>query len=262
MIYQSNYFIESSHKENMKKPTFIDTMGYTVFSDDLNTIPLNNHKALVINTISPCSYGIATTDKLFEESLKKSDYLVLDGVYCALASILQKVKNIKKNQGPDVFYFFMEKMNKRGGKVFFLGSNESTLSKIKEQASIQYPNINVFTYSPPFKSEFSAEDNCAMVNAINEVKPDLVFVGMTAPKQEKWSIQHRDKLNTSLIISIGNVFDWFAGTQKPIHPFWFKVRLGWLVRIFLRPEIFRRNTGKQMIFFRDALMVLFKQKVY
>jgi N-acetylglucosaminyldiphosphoundecaprenol N-acetyl-beta-D-mannosaminyltransferase len=262
MIYQSNYFVESSQQKEMKKPAFIDTMGYTVFSDDLDTIPLHNSKALVINTISPCSYGIATTDKLFEEALKKSDFLVLDGVYFALASILQKGKNIKKNQGPDVFYFFMDKMNKKGGKVFFLGSSESTLLKIREQAARQYPNITVFTYSPPFKTEFSEEDNMDMVNAINDIKPDLVFVGMTAPKQEKWSIQHRDKLKTSLIISIGNVFDWFAGTQKPIHPFWFKLRLGWLVRIFLRPEIFRRNTGKQMIFFRDALLSLFKQKVY
>ena len=262
MIYNSNSIIDISRSKKMEKSTFINTMGYNVFSDNLNTIPLNSPNPLVINTISPCSYGMATEDKVFEEALKKSDYLVLDGVYFALASILQRGKNIKKNQGPDVFYFFMETINKKGGKVFFLGSSENTLEKIREQAAIHYPSIEVHTYSPPFKPEFSEEDNLAMIKAINDVAPDLVFVGMTAPKQEKWSIQNRDKLKTSLIISIGNVFDWFAGTQKSIHPLWFKLRLGWLVRIFLRPEIFKRNIGKQLIFFRDAFMVLFKQKVY
>jgi N-acetylglucosaminyldiphosphoundecaprenol N-acetyl-beta-D-mannosaminyltransferase len=54
------------------------------------------------------------------------------------------------------------------------------------------------------------------------------------------------------VVCIGNVFDWFAGTQKPIHPIWFKLRVGWLVRIILRPEIFRRNIGNQMKFFADT----------
>ena len=70
-----------------------------------------------------------------------------------------------------------------------------------------------------------------MVSAINDFKPDIVFVGMTAPKQEKWSYQHKDKLNAGLIICIGNVFDWYAGTQKAIHPFFFKIRMAWLIRV-------------------------------
>src|SRR5690606_36167816 len=122
------------------------------------------------------------------------------------------------------------------------------------------PNIQVETYSPPFKSEFTEEDNNDMIKAINHFKPEIVFVGMTCPKQEKWAIQHRNKLNSNLVISIGNVFDWFAGTQKSIAPIWFKLRVGWLVRIFLRPEIFKRNIGNQMLFFWHVLLMFFKIK--
>ena len=83
---------------------------------------------------------------------------------------------------------------------------------------------------------------------------------MTCPKQEKWVIKHKDKLKAGLAICIGNVFDWYAGTQKSIHPIWFKLRLGWLIRIFLRPEVFKRNIGNQMIFFRDLALIKLKIK--
>ena len=171
-------------------------------------------------------------------------------------------KNIKANQGPDVFDHFIKRANNEKRRVFFLGSMESTLEKIKERASQEYPDITVGYYSPPFKPEFSEADNAVMVKAINEFKPDVLFVGMTCPKQEKWAIQHREKVNAGIVICIGNVFDWFAGTQKPVHPFWYKLKLGWFVRIFHRPEIFRRNIGNQMKFFWHTMLIFLKLKKY
>lgn len=240
----------------------IHTLGFTVFSDELDMIPIRSEKCRVINTISPNSYGISTKDPIFEMALKTSDYLVLDGVYFAFSSLLLQGRNIKRNQGPDVFYHFIDRLNKRAGKAFFLGSSESTLQKIKTRAKDEYPNITVETHSPPFKPEFSAEENAAMVEKVNAFAPDILFVGMTCPKQEKWAIEHRHLLRANLVICIGNVFDWFAGTQKAIHPIWFKLRIGWLVRIFLRPEVFKRNIGNQMLFFWHVILIFFKIRKY
>jgi len=186
--------------------------------------------------------------------------LVLDGVYFAFASLLLQGQNIKRNQGPDVFYHFMNRLNELNGKAFFLGSTEHTLQKIKDRTRIDYPNITFESFSPPFKPVFSDEDNALIVNRINNFKPDILFVGMTCPKQEKWTIKHRKQLNAGLAIAIGNVFDWFSGTQKQIHPFWFKIRLGWFVRIFLRPEVFKRNIGNQMLFFWHVILIFLKIK--
>jgi N-acetylglucosaminyldiphosphoundecaprenol N-acetyl-beta-D-mannosaminyltransferase len=83
---------------------------------------------------------------------------------------------------------------------------------------------------------------------------------MTAPKQEKWSVKQRDKLKCSLVVSIGAVFDWYAGTQKEIHPFFFKIRVGWLVRILYRPEIFKRDMPFKMIFIKDLFLAILKIK--
>jgi len=238
----------------------IHTIGYSVYSDELSLIPINEISCRIINTISPNSYGIATKDPVFKQALKNSDYLVLDGVYFAISSILLHGKNIKRNQGPDVFYHFMNRLNEQKGRAFFLGSSESTLRKIKDRAKKEYPNIIIETFSPPFKPEFSDEENAQMIASINTFQPHILFIGMTCPKQEKWGIKHRTELNAGLAIAIGNVFDWFAGTQKTIHPFWFKLRLGWFIRMFLRPEVFRRNIGNQLLFFWHVILIFLKIK--
>ncbi|MFZ5940853.1 MAG: WecB/TagA/CpsF family glycosyltransferase [Bacteroidota bacterium] len=239
---------------------FVEVLNYRVFSDNLSLIDIKGEACRLINTISPNSYGIAVKDPDFEKALKGADFLVLDGVYFAVASLILKGKNIKANQGPDVFYHFIDRLNREKGKAFFLGSTENTLGKIRERAGRDYPAITVDTYSPPFKPEFSEEDNRDMVDSINRFRPDILFVGMTCPKQEKWAYRHREQINAGLIICIGNVFDWFAGTQKPIHPFWFKIKLGWFVRIFMRPEIFKRNIRNQMRFFWHVILIFLKLK--
>lgn len=238
----------------------IQSMGFTLFSDNLCLIPIHENGCRVINTMSPNSYGLSTKDAEFDQSLKTTDYLLLDGVYFALSSLMIQGKNIKRNQGPDVFYHFIHRINEQKGKVFFLGSSNSTLQKINERVKVDYPNICAEYFSPPFKPEFSDKENALMLVKINDFQPDILFIGMTCPKQEKWAIKHRSQLNSSLVICIGNVFDWFAGTQKAIHPFWFKIRLGWFIRIFLRPEVFRRNIGNQILFFWHVVLIFLKLK--
>ena len=135
----------------MKK---VECLGYQVYSDDLSNIQLVRDKSTIINTISPNSYGIATKDLRFSEALKNSDILVLDGVYFALGSILNKGKFIKKNQGPDMFKYFMEYYNKKVGKVFFLGSTNEVLKNIKKRAIFDYPNLfQKYGYLPTFAAK-------------------------------------------------------------------------------------------------------------
>lgn len=240
---------------------FVSIWGFKIFDDTLAKIPIQGEKSRVLNcSISPNNYGLTLKDAEFKEVLKKTDFLVLDGTYFALASIFSLGKNIKKNQGPDVYRHFIKRLDETSGKVFFLGSSEMVLGKITERLKKDYPKVSVATYSPPFKKEFSEEDNALMISKVNEFQPNILFVGMTAPKQEKWSMRHRDQLDCNLIISIGAVFDWYAGTEKDIHPIWFTLRMGWLMRIVRRPEIFKRNMGNQMTFFWHLFLVTLRFK--
>ena len=232
--------------------------NYTLVKNSLDFIPLDSK--VLINTISPNSYGLSVHDKLMDEALKGSDFLILDGVYFGLLPLLKCRQRIKRITGWDSFQYFSQKMHEKKGKVFFLGSSDITLQKIKERYRHDFPDVAIEAYSPPFKAEFTAEDNQAIHQVINNFKPDVLFVGMTAPKQEKWAYQNKEFLDVHVITTIGNVFDWYAGnTQRPCV-FWQKIGMEWLVRIFLRPEIFKRNIKNQLIFFRDLLLDITKIK--
>jgi N-acetylglucosaminyldiphosphoundecaprenol N-acetyl-beta-D-mannosaminyltransferase len=238
----------------------VQVFGLSVFSDDLDRIPLTSPCA-TIATISPNSYGIATKDADFREALAGADYLVLDGVYFGLASILLERRFIKPNQGPDVFSFFIRKLNALHGRAFFLGSSNETLQKIKSRAATEHPNVAVEVYSPPFKPEFDDEDNRRMLDKISAFGPDIVFIGMTAPKQEKWAHKHRDRISAKLVVSVGAVFDWYAGNERPVAPIWWSLKLGWLVRTIRRPEILKRYPSI-FIFFRHLFLAVLGIKKY
>ena len=122
-------------------------------------------------------------------------------------------------------------------KVMFMGSSEKVLGLIKEKAKVVYPHLEVVTYSPPYKPEFTEEDNAAIVKAINDANPDLLWIGMTAPKQEKWAYSHWNELDIHCHCgTIGAVFDFFAGTAKRAPKWWQEHSLEWLYRLIIEPK--------------------------
>jgi N-acetylglucosaminyldiphosphoundecaprenol N-acetyl-beta-D-mannosaminyltransferase len=106
-----------------------------------------------------------------------------------------------------------------------------------------FPSINVLgTYSPPFQAEFNDEENLLMIEAVNRVKPDILWVGMTAPKQEKWIYRNKNKLDMRLLGPIGAAFDFYAGSTRRSSAFFQKAGLEWLPRFLREPRrMWRRN---------------------
>lgn len=203
---------------------------------DLELLP---DKKLLINTINAHSYNTALKDELFQRALINGDVLIPDGVSIVKACKWLNAKSQPKERiaGWDLFAFEMDKLNKKGGKCFFMGSSEKVLSLIRKRASVDYPNIVVETYSPPYKPEFSEEDNKAIIEAINKADPDLLWIGMTAPKQEKWTYSHWNELNIHCHVgTIGAVFDFFAGTVERAPIWWQEHGLEWAYRLIKEPK--------------------------
>ena len=203
--------------------------------DALRAIPPGK---VLINTINAYSYNMALKDVDFATALEKGDYLVPDGMSIVKACRWLKAESRPKERiaGWDVFVTEMEKLNAIGGKCFFLGSSEAVLSKIKERAARDYPSIVVETYSPPFKPAFSQEDNQAMIEAVFAADPDLLWIGMTAPKQEKWAYTHWNELDIHCHCgTIGAVFDFYAGTVRRAPTWMQDSGLEWLYRFIREP---------------------------
>lgn len=231
---------------------------------------------LLINTINAHSFNTAKKDKLFAEALTNGDALIPDGVSIVKACRMIKAKSQPKERiaGWDLFEFEMNKLEQLGVRneecgennseldnsqsasadnsklkiqnskfrerpltVMFMGSSQKVLDLIVKRAAEVYPHLKVVTYSPPYKPEFSDEDNKAIIEAINAANPDLLWIGMTAPKQEKWTYTHWKELNIHCHVgTIGAVFDFFAGTVERAPMWWQRHGLEWLYRLLKEPK--------------------------
>ncbi len=218
-------------------------------------------KKQIVNTINPHSYCVARKDAVFKKALLESTILLPDGIGIVIAAKFLKGKRIQKIAGADLHQFCLDKANSEGKRVFYLGASQNTLNKIKERLSKEYPNLIVDSYSPPYKPSFSEAENLEMIQKVNAFTPDFLFVGMTAPKQEKWVFEHQDKLQSGVICSIGAVFDFYAGTVKRPHPFWIKIGLEWFVRFIKEPKrLARRNLISMPEFIWYVIKEKFKKK--
>ena len=240
---------------------------------ELATLPKGK---LLINTINAHSFNTAKKDKLFAEALTNGDALIPDGVSIVKACRWIKAKSQPKERiaGWDLFEFEMNKLEQLGIcdeeigvdnsslnnsqsasadnsklktqnskfrerplTVMFMGSSQKVLDLIVKRTAEVYPHLKVVTYSPPYKPEFSDEDNKAIIDAINAADPDLLWIGMTAPKQEKWTYSHWEELDIHCHVgTIGAVFDFFAGTVERAPMWWQRHGLEWLYRLLKEPK--------------------------
>lgn len=228
-------------------------LGYSI-SPYLEISSKNINEKTIINTINPHCYCEAKKDSLYSQALHQSDKLLPDGIGIVWAFRVLTGQKIKRVSGSDLHISLLQKMNDISGKVFYVGSTSDTLQKIRKRVNIEFPNIIIGTFSPPYETIFTAKEDAQILSAINEFAPNVLFVGMTAPKQEKWVYQHKDQIDAKVIASIGAVFDFYAGTIKRSGKFWIKLGLEWLPRFLREPKrLWRRNFISTPLFIWDVL---------
>lgn len=232
--------------------------NYNIYNTSLASLPKDK---MLIHTINVHSYNVAQRDTLFNRTLKEAHVLIPDGIGVVWAIKWLTGKVVKKIAGADLFFYEMQRLQDEGGSCFFLGSSEQTLVKIKDRAKQEYPNVNVGTYSPPYKAEFSSDDTQEMIAAVNAFKPDVLFVGMTAPKQEKWGYLNYEQLAVKThICAIGAVFDFYAGNIKRAPKWMINLGLEWFYRLVKEPKrMWRRYIVGIGVFLFKVFMQLLKK---
>lgn len=227
-------------------------MGYSIYEksssalrSDLSAIlSSNSSECTIVSCINPHSYIVAKYDPEFRNALTRADILIPDGIGIVYASKILGGRISNRLTGFDLFSELMAELNERGGRVFFLGSTEATLAKIERQVAIDYPRV-IFSgsFSPPFKPSYDDADNIAIISAITKANPDVLWVGLTAPKQEKWLETNRAVLTVPVAGAIGAVFDFYAGNVRRSHFFFQKMGLEWLPRLLQEPKRLWRRMG-------------------
>lgn len=154
-----------------------------------------------------------------------------------LSSVGQKrgFKNMKRTTGPSLMGEIFKISAAEGYRHYFYGSTDETLEKLYSVLTESYPGIQIAgMYSPPFRPMTEDEDR-AIVERINETKPDFVWVGLGAPKQEKWMAAHQGRVE-GLMIGVGAGFDYHAGNIERAPEWMQKSNLEWVYRLLQDPR--------------------------
>lgn len=239
-------------------PKSVKIKEYNIYASDINSLTVEKDKKTIVNTINAHSYIVAKNDSKFKKALVSSDILLPDGEGVVLMAKKLKGEKIKKIAGADIHDYLLDLSEKRGLKCFYLGASQETLDIIKNKQTQKYKNVTFGFYSPPFKPVFSNEDNVQMVSKINAFKPDVLFVGMTAPKQEKWVFDNKENIDANIICSIGAVFDFIAETKKRAPQWVINLKMEWLYRSFTAWRLTKRYLYSTPLF----LLEVFKLKYF
>jgi len=204
----------------------------------------NGEECRFLACANPHSLQVARKDPFFEEALKSADILIPDGSGLLLGARILGVGIESRVTGSDIFLGLSRVLNGRTGySQFFLGTTEENLNNLRQKAEREFPSIlTAGTYSPPFRDDFSEAENREMLQAINNASPDILWVGMTAPKQEKWIYKNRNRLKVKFVAAVGAVFDFYTGRVKRSHPVFQNMGLEWLPRLVRQPRrMWKRN---------------------
>lgn len=216
--------------------------------------------------MNPHSYATARKDRPFQQALRGARWLLPDGSGVVLAArMIPSCRQLRERvAGPDLFALLNRELGRlRQTRVFLLGSTEENLRAIADKLRQQAPGIVVCgTCSPPFAKQFSREQNHAMLREINAAGADVLWVAMTAPKQEKWIFDHRRYLNVKFAGAVGAAFDFYSGRIRRSSMVWQRLGLEWLPRLVQEPKrLWRRMFVSAPVFLRDALWSAVAERV-
>lgn len=144
-------------------------------------------------------------------------------------------KNMRRTTGPSFLDAILKESVSKGYSHYFYGSTEETLEKLYNVLTESYPGLKIAgMYSPPFRP-MSEEEDEAIVKRINEVNPDFIWIGLGAPKQERWMASHQGKVN-GFMVGVGAGFDYLAGNIERAPDWMQKSNLEWFYRLIQDPK--------------------------
>ena len=195
----------------------------------------------------------ASEDEEYRKVQNGAVMVLPDGGPLSAYSRRHDFEEARRVTGPDLMLRLLAVSPAKGYRHFFYGSTDETLERMRKRLASDYPGLQVCgMVSPPFRALTPEEDN-QIVEQINAAKPDFVWVGLGAPKQEIWMNQHQGRVR-GLMIGVGAGFDYYAGNIQRA-PMWMqKCSLEWLYRLMQDPKrLFKRYLYTNTKFLWDTI---------
>lgn len=189
-------------------------------------------------------------DPEFRQIYRNASLVVADGMPIIWASRWLGKPLKERVSGADLLPKVCEVAAASGKTVFLLGGKDGIAERAAQNLQARFPSLRVVgAYGPPFGFESDEAENQRIVRVINEAQPDILFVGLGAPKQEKWVARHLQQLQIKVALCVGAGIDYVAGTLKRAPRWMQRVGLEWAWRLFQEPgRLWRRYLVTDLAF--------------
>ncbi|MCD4802646.1 MAG: WecB/TagA/CpsF family glycosyltransferase [Anaerolineales bacterium] len=192
-------------------------------------------------------------DVKLKEIFNKSGLTTPDGMAVVWILKMKGNKTVSRVYGPDLLLSLCELSNKEGWKHYFYGSTNQVLNKLQTRLLKEYPEVNICGAYAPSIQVGKITERKEVIDNINQLDPDIVWVGLGSPKQEYWMSEHREKLNAPLLIGVGAAFDFVSGNINQAPRWIQRGGIEWLYRLLNEP---RRLWRRYIKYPKFVLLVL------
>jgi len=220
----------------------------------------NNQERHYVTLTNPHSVMLCQRDVYMRRATAGADMTLPDGVGIIVAAHLLRYSHNGRVTGPTLMLKLCDWGRKKNYRHFFYGGQDGVAERLAEKLSETYPGIKIAgTYCPPFRA-LSAEEDRTIIEYINSAHPDIVWVGLGAPKQEKWMAEHLGKIEATVMIGVGAAFDFHSGNAN-WAPAWIR-RLGleWAYRLIREPSRMWRRNIDSPIFLSKVLFQMLRTR--
>ncbi len=175
-------------------------------------------------------------DPSLRQAFNGSGLTTPDGMPLVWLSRLHGYRDVGRVYGPDLMLALSERSVERGYRHYLYGGADGVAELLAARLRARFPGIEIVgTYTPPFR-EMTPDEDAAAVRAINEARPDIVWVGISTPKQDRWMAGHVGRLDAPVLIGVGAAFDFHAGLKKQAPRWMQQSGLEWLFRLVQEPR--------------------------
>jgi len=233
------------------------SINVLTMKDAVNTVLSffeQNDEMKTIFTVGPEIAMHARKNEEYTKILNQGDLVTPDGVGVVWASKFNKIKIKERVDGCNLCMHLFSKMNDNRKTAYFLGGAPGVAEKAKKNIEKKYPGLKIVGVNDGY---FNEEKEKLIIDEINQLQPDLLLVGMGAPKQEQWISTYKPILKCRAAIGVGGSLDVFAGNVKRAPKFWVKLNLEWLYRLITEP----RKRFKRQLKLPWFVIIVITQKI-
>lgn len=210
----------------------------------------SEHKAYYVVTPNPEIVMLARENEDMRSAAQDAELVIADGIGIIYGAKILGTPMKERVPGIDFSTALMEKMEQEGRSVFLFGSKPGVADKAAENLAKRFPGLKFVGTNDGYFT-----DDAPIIEKINAAKPDLLFVCLGAPRQEKWMRSHAAELDVGLMIGAGGSLDVFAGVVERAPEAWQKMGLEWLYRLLKEPS----RIGRMMRLPKFLLLVIFRK---